>query len=84
MVEVFKTNVTDQNQASILIDEIHKTFVHYIANFDLEDCDHILRVKCDTSAIEPSAVINLLKAFGYYAEVLQDDLWKNKSTFIER
>ena len=46
MVEVFKTNVKDQGVADKLIDQIHRIFIGYMANFDLEDCDNILRVKC--------------------------------------
>ncbi len=35
MVEVFKTNVADKDQANILVDQIHKNFTDYKANFDL-------------------------------------------------
>ncbi len=45
MVEVFKTNVEDSSHADLLIEQIHKTYTHYTANFDLEDCDKILRVE---------------------------------------
>ena len=73
MIEVFKTNVKDRDQAGIVIDQIHKTFVHYKANFDLEDCDKILRVKSSTGLIQSSLLIDLLKDFGFDAEVLPDD-----------
>lgn len=73
MVEVFKTNVQDARQANLLIDQIHKNFMDYKANFDLEDCDNILRVKSTTSYIEPAPVINLLQHFGFIAEVLPDE-----------
>ncbi|SRR6266480_3167019 len=73
MVEVFKTNVTDRLHAAMLIEQIHKTFVGYTANFDLEDCDRILRVKCTKGFIESSPIIDLLNYFGFTAEVLPDD-----------
>lgn len=73
MVEVFKTNVRDRNQADMLIDQIHRNCVDYKANFDLEDCDNILRVKSATGLIESSYLIDLLKNFGCDAEVLADD-----------
>ena len=73
MVEVFKTNVQYQSQANILVEQIHKTFPPYIANFDLEDCDNILRVECSTEMIKSSLLIALLKDFGYTAEILPDD-----------
>ena len=74
MVEVFKTNVGNQVQATMLVDQIHKNFSYYKANFDLEDCDRILRIKYVNGFIEPSLVINLLDDFGFNAEVLPDDL----------
>jgi hypothetical protein len=73
MVEVFKTNVEDSGQAIMLIDHIHKSFRHYKANFDLEDCDKILRVKSLSGYIQPSSLINLLRGFGFEAEVLPED-----------
>jgi hypothetical protein len=73
MVEVFKTNVEDSGQAIMLIDQIHKSFRHYKANFDLEDCDKILRVKSLSGYIQPSSLINLLRGFGFEAEVLPED-----------
>jgi len=74
MIEVFKTNVEDSCHAELLIDQIHKKHAHYTANFDLDDCDKILRVECKMSVIEPSFLINLLNKFGYDAEVLQDEI----------
>jgi len=74
MVEVFKTNVEDSSHADLLIEQIHKTYTHYTANFDLEDCDKILRVESKMSGIEPSSLINLLNEFGYDAEILLDEV----------
>ena len=73
MVEVFKTNVKHRGNAKKLIDQIHKTFHSYKANFDLHDCDNILRVECGTGNVEPSLLIDLLKDFGFHAEVLPDN-----------
>ncbi len=69
-VEVFKTNVGDPEQARMLIDQIQQSFMGCIANFDLEDCDKILRVKYATELIDPSPLIKLLHDFGFDAEVL--------------
>ena len=74
MVEVFKTNVEDSSHADLLIEHIHKTYTHYTANFDLEDCDKILRVESKMAEIEPSPLINLLNTFGYDAEILRDEI----------
>lgn len=73
MVEVFKTNVKESYQASMLLAQIHIHFHDYTANFDLEDCDKILRVKCSRGKVRPSHIIELLKDFEFQAEVLQED-----------
>ncbi len=73
MVEVFKTNVVDQDQAKWIIDQIQSTYRHYKASFDLEDCDRILVVKCADGAVVPWQVIDLLKSFDCHAEVLPGD-----------
>jgi hypothetical protein len=72
MIEVFKTDVKDRNHANLLVVYIHKTFAEYKANFDLEDCDNILRIKCTTGIIQSSSLIHLLKGFGFNAEILPD------------
>lgn len=69
MVEVFKTNVCLQEEANTLLKSIHQEFPAYQANFDLEDCDKILRVKCQQK-VEPAPLIGLLRSSGFEAEVL--------------
>lgn len=73
MVEVFKTNVSDPDEANRLVEKIHRTFSAYQANFDLEDCDKILRIKCTTAKIRSSSLIDFLQESGFEAEVLPDD-----------
>jgi hypothetical protein len=70
MVEVFKTNVSDPDQARRLTDQIHLAFAEYRANFDLEDCDNILRIKASSGSVCTVSMIDLLKGQGYEAEVL--------------
>ena len=72
MVEVFKTDVKHRGKAKKLIGYIHQSFIGYKANFDLHDCDNILRVECATGVVESSLLIDLLKKFGFTAEVLPD------------
>jgi hypothetical protein len=74
MIEVFKTNVKDQDVADKLIDQIHENFIDYKANFDLQDCDNILRVKSMTGSIASNHLIYLLNEFGFNAEILQDEI----------
>ncbi|WP_031528109.1 hypothetical protein [Dyadobacter crusticola] len=73
MVEVFKTNVSKQPQANLIIALIQRTFPGHRASFDLEDCDKILRIKA-RECIYPERVLNLIRDLGYEAEVLEDEL----------
>ena len=82
MVEVFKTDVVELYQANMIIEMVQKDFPHYKVNFDLSDCDRILRVECATEHIQCAALINILKAFGHCAEVLPDSLPTNAGSTI--
>lgn len=73
MVEVFKTNVFHADQAKGLIEEIHIMSTAYKANFDLHDCDKILRIQSE-SEINNQQLIELLQSFGFQAEVLPDEI----------
>ena len=69
MVEVFKTNVKKKQHARMLIDQIGKTFCNYTANFDLEDCDKILRVEGVDFSVD--LIIEKVRILGYRCEVLE-------------
>lgn len=71
-IEVFKTNVEDRNHANMLVDRIHESFINYQVNFDLEDCDKILRVKCRDESVCTKSLIRFLNELGFNAEVLPD------------
>jgi hypothetical protein len=45
IVEVFKTNVQNSNMANYIISLLQKEFPNCKINFDLEDCDKILRIE---------------------------------------
>lgn len=75
MVEVFKTNVHEPHHAEMLIAQIHRIFRDYTANFDLEDCDKILRVKSRSGFVQPESLIELMKDFGFTAEILSDEVY---------
>lgn len=74
MVEVFKTNVKEPADASVLLKEIHAMSEAYAANFDLDDCDKILRVVCSDGNIQTSQLKDLLSKHGFHAEVLPDEI----------
>ncbi len=72
MIEIFKTNVKDESKAEQLITKIHTHFSDCAANFDLENCDSILRVECKSGVIGVSDLISLLNQYGFSAEVLPE------------
>ncbi len=74
MVEVFKTNVANSRDAARLLALLHQSFPDYSANFDLEDCDNILRVANLTGHVRVIGVIGLLVDSGFWAEVLSDEV----------
>lgn len=69
MVEVFKTNIADKLTAHMVTAELHGHYPNGRINFDLDDCDNILRVECDNVAAEH--ITNLLTNKGFYCEVLE-------------
>jgi len=73
MIEVFKTNVRARSHAKMLVNQIQNAFIDYEANFDLDDCDNILRIKSITGTIQSSRLIAFLRDFGFHAEILPDD-----------
>ncbi|TGE20554.1 hypothetical protein E5K00_21405 [Hymenobacter aquaticus] len=73
MVEVFKTNVRARRHAQRLLTQIHETFARYRANFDLEDCDKILRIEARSGGVQAAELIDLLHLAGFQAEVLPDE-----------
>jgi hypothetical protein len=73
MVEVFKTNVIDAIAAQEIIDQIHENFAHYEANFALDDCDKILRIKSPEPGIAATEIIAIVETHGFAASILADD-----------
>lgn len=69
MVEVFKTNVQKKAQSKMLLCILSETFPSFKINFDLSDCDKVLRVEGDN--MEASRIIMLVKEFGFKCEVLE-------------
>lgn len=72
MVEVYSTNVDNHKQADFLLHQLGIRFPAYESNFDLEDCDNILRVESVLDMIEVFQVIALLNDLGFIAQVLPD------------
>lgn len=69
MVEVFKTNVQDASMAHNLLTMLSQHFPGSQINFDLEDCDNILRIE-GTDFIA-THVAELVRKEGFYCELLE-------------
>jgi hypothetical protein len=68
MIEVFKTNVQEVEQSKMIVAKLLEHFPNGSINFDLEDCDKILRVH--DLKISNKKIIELLNSYGYHCEVL--------------
>jgi hypothetical protein len=69
MVEVFKTNVQRQKQAILLLKVLSQKFPLFRINFDLDDCDKILRVEGENICHE--RIIELFTTNGCQCNVLE-------------
>ena len=69
MVEVFKTNVQKKTQSKMLLSVLSEAFPSFKINFDLSDCDKVLRVEGDN--IEALRIMILVKEYGFTCEVLE-------------
>lgn len=61
-VEIFKTDVSSKLISEIIISKLNKSFPDYIMNFDLDDCDKILRVESTNESIDIHKILGLLEA----------------------
>jgi hypothetical protein len=68
MVEVFKTNVHKKTQSKMLLCVLSQAFPSFKINFDLSDCDKVLRV--EGVQLEAFHIMMLLKEYGFTCERL--------------
>ena len=68
MVEVFKTDVAEPHLANELISKLSTHCPLAQINFDLEDCDKILRIEADD--VPADKIIRLLLENGHHCEIL--------------
>jgi hypothetical protein len=67
-VEIFRTNITDAVLAGELLKELDFLIPQSRINFDLEDCDHVLRV--ESAQIKPAHIVLFMKQKGFLCECL--------------
>ena len=68
MVEVFKTNVSDESQAEKLLEILAWHFPACRINFDLDDCDKILRIEGE--GLFTASVQMIVAENGFTCEIL--------------
>ncbi len=68
MVLVFKTNVNSSLKVKRITPKLNSLFPNSKWNFDLEDCDRILRFESDHNVMKE--IILLMKILGFECEAL--------------
>ena len=66
MVEVFKTNVESLGESKLILRSLKKKFPFLKINFDLHDCDKVLRVEGKDILVEE--IIREMKLKKYQCE----------------
>ena len=69
MIEVFKTNVENAGDANNIVRLLLQHFPGSRINFDLQDCDKILRVEGKDFCAE--TIITFMKENGFHCSVLE-------------
>jgi len=72
VVQVFRTNVPDEKAAQTILLFLKQYFSHCRINFDLEDCDRVLRIENRQQPIEEAMIQQLVARHGYHCEPLLD------------
>ncbi len=72
MIEVFKTNITDENSVRSASKVLNETLNLTDVTFDLEDCDNILRIESDRNYNQ--LIIETLNNWGFECELLSTHL----------
>lgn len=69
MIAVFKTNVQKKKDAKFLIQELYAYYPLSFINFDLDDCDKILRI--DTPDCLPIQIEHIINEHGFICKELE-------------
>ena len=69
MVEIFKTSILQKQEAFAAIKTLSDYLPSLKINFDLSDCDKILRV--EGQQFSAQQIIDILRRQGHYCQVLE-------------
>jgi hypothetical protein len=67
-IEIFKTNVNNNSAAQKVVLHLSQDLPDYEFNFDLDDCDNVLRVM--GSSINIERISRSMNQLGYECEVI--------------
>lgn len=81
MIEIFKTNIKQQNLADTIMEAIRKEFADFTINFDLNDRDCVLRIEGDN--IDNEKIIKMVEGFGISCKVIPDKVCVNNKNDSE-
>jgi SAM-dependent methyltransferase len=75
MIVIFKTDIQDQNQADKVYRALKNILPDAKINFDLEDCDKILRI--ENLNVDSSTVVSVLEELGFLGKPMPDKVCEN-------
>ena len=70
LVEIFKTNIQKKEEAVLILEKLNRCFPGCVINFDLEDCDKVLRI--EGHQFSPGEIIEILSENNYQCEILKE------------
>lgn len=71
MIEVFKTNITNTEDAGKVALSLSRLQPHWFIHFDLQDVDRILRIESERFDVDAIKVCHHLAKMGYEAQPLE-------------
>lgn len=71
VVEVFCTNVSSEADAGRVLEHLSAKWPDLQINFDLEDCDHILRVASSEGQFDLESMIREVQNLGHSLHLLE-------------
>ena len=72
MVEIFRTNVKSKRLAGKVLKSLHLYLPAFKFNFDLEDCDRILRAQSNGCPVECSRIMQIVKGHSIDISLFED------------
>ena len=72
MVEIFKTNVTNKRLANKVLKTLNESLPCHCFNFDMDDCDRILRAQTDGTPVQANKILQLVMEQAVEISLLED------------